>query len=144
MTGHKAELNKEHKKMVGAGYYKAVGEKDIAGKAVVRKYRDASPPEFESEMGIKNESKYFATGAGRKNMKRGGSNCNKKKGGSKKLSKKVSKALKKASKKMYKRMSKKMKKGGSVCPEQKSVYTPNMKERKFGCKQNKCHDAKCI
>jgi hypothetical protein len=76
--------------------------------------------------------------------KKGGASCHKKNGGAKKSKKisKVGKLLRKKGKKLSKRVKKLL--GGSVCPEQNSVYTHNMNERKFGCKQNECHSAKCV
>ena len=144
-----AELKKEHFRQLnqtGRGYFKNVGKDVIGGRASVQGYKECCQP---THAGVgrdtTNDSVFFAGGGA--HNKRGGASCHKKNGGAKKSkrSKKISKVgklLKKKGKKLSKRVKKLL--GGSVCPEQNSVYTHNMNERKFGCKQNECHSAKCV
>ena len=161
-----AELKKEHFRQLnqtGRGYFKNVGKDVIGGRASVQGYKECCQP---THAGVgrdtTNDSVFFAGGGahnkrggaschkkngGGAHNKRGGASCHKKNGGAKKSkrSKKISKVgklLRKKGKKLSKRVKKLL--GGSVCPEQNSVYTHNMNERKFGCKQNECHSAKCV
>ena len=118
------------KKQKGAGYYKDVGS-NIAGRAEIKGYQDCCAPVYDSKiLGssnlFSNLGNAFNSSVGTPNM-RGSLQC----GGKRRSSKKGGR---RASKRGGRNLSLKIrnKRGGAG---KNSVYTANMSNRKFGCKQ---------